>query len=117
MRSHISPGVDEVFGAQCRIGSQKLIFAHAQPARLFQHPDWNAGANDARFATANSRGRIDSGKRIVQVLRDEAQQLRLLGATEGWKQFLDFKSYAVLSLRDFMVGPRRLERRTSTVSR
>jgi hypothetical protein len=22
-------------------------------------------------------------------LRDEAQQLRLLGTTEGWKQFLD----------------------------
>src|SRR5450756_1212149 len=89
MRSHVSPGVDEVFGAQCRVGSQKLIFAHAQTARLFQHPDGNTRANDARLATANSRGRIDSGRRIVQVLRDEAQQLRLLGTAEGWKQFLD----------------------------
>lgn len=89
MRTHISPGVDEVLGAQCRIGTQKLIFAHPQPARLFQRPDWNSGANDARLATANSRGRIDSGKRIVQVLHDEAQQVRLLGATEAGKQFLD----------------------------
>src|ERR1039458_1865055 len=89
MRSRISPGVDEVFGAQCRLRSQKLIFAHAQTARLFQHPDWNAGANNAGFAAANPRGRIDSGKRVIQILRDEAQQLRLLGTAEGWKQFLD----------------------------
>ena len=89
MRTYISPGVDKVFGAQRRIGTQKLIFADPQPARLFQRPDWNAGANDAGFATANSWGRIDSGERIIEVLHDETQQVRLFGATEAWKQFLD----------------------------
>src|ERR1035441_2651213 len=89
MRPRISPGVDEVFGAQCRIRSQELILAHAQTARLFQHPDWNAGANNAGFAAADPRGRIDSRERIIQVLRNQTQQLRLLGTTEGWEQFLD----------------------------
>src|SRR5450759_4430181 len=89
MPSRICPGVDEVCGAQRRIRSQEFILAHAQSARLFQHPDWNAGAHNARFTAANSRSRIDSGKRVIQILRDEAQQLRLFGTTEGWKQFLD----------------------------
>ena len=89
MRSRISPGVDKVLGAQGRIGSQELIFAHAQTAGLFQHPDGNAGAHNARFTAANPRGRIDSGKSVVQILRDEAKQLRLFGTTEGWEQFLD----------------------------
>ena len=89
VRAHIGPGVDKVFGAQCRIGAQKLIFADPQAARLFQRPDWNAGANDARFATADSWGRVYSGKRIIQVLHDETQRVCLLGATEAWKQFLN----------------------------
>ena len=89
MRTRVGPRIDQVFGAQRRIGSQERIFAHPQAARLFERPDWDAGANDARFATANSRSRIDSGKRIIQVLRDEAKQLRLFGAAEGWKPILD----------------------------
>jgi hypothetical protein len=68
---------------------QKRIFADPQPAGLFQRPDRNAAANDARFATANSWGRIDPGERIIEVLHDETQQECLLAATEAWKQFLD----------------------------
>jgi len=89
MRANISPGVYEVLGAQCWIGAQKFLLANPQAARLFQSPDWNAGANDARFTAANSWGGIDSGERIVEVLHDEAQQVRLFSSAKAWEQFLD----------------------------
>ena len=51
--------VDQVGRAESRIGSRDLGLAQAEASVLFEGPDRDAGAGDARIAAADARRRLD----------------------------------------------------------
>jgi hypothetical protein len=87
MRPHIRPCVRKVFGAQCRIGLQKLRLTCSKPPCPFEEPHWNSRPHNARFTSAYISSALDSRKGIADIARRPLQQLRLFGTTKFAEQF------------------------------
>ena len=64
--------------------------AGAEPPGLFQNPDGNAGADDARFAAGHAGLGFDVGEGVAQIAHDPLQELRFLGAGQSSQQFFGF---------------------------
>ena len=71
----VSPGVGEVLGAEGRVSLKELLFSSTQAPGLFEKPDGNPGADEARFPATDLRAGIDAGEVVVQVLDDPLQKL------------------------------------------
>jgi len=50
----VAPRLDQILGAQGRIGLEKVGLAGPSPSRLHQQPDGDSGANDARLTPAHA---------------------------------------------------------------
>ena len=82
MGAGISPRVHEVFGAQRWICSEQSLLRSALTTSLFEEPDGNARANNARFASADAWYGVYAGERIAQILDHPFQNLRLFSGRQ-----------------------------------
>lgn len=86
MRSHIRPRIRKIFGAQSRIGLQKVRLTGSKPPRLFEQPYRDAGANNARFASAHISATLNSGKSVSDIARRPLKQLCLFRGSQFAEQ-------------------------------
>lgn len=87
MRTHVSPGISEIFSAERRIGAQQFGFGNAQSSRLFEHSNGTSRPHDARLAVADAGATFDAGESVAQIVGRPTQQLRFLGAREFGEDF------------------------------
>ncbi len=82
----IRPGVGQVLSAQPRVAAQKLGFAGAKLACLYQEPDGHACAHNTRFASAYTRCAVDPRKSVAQITGSPLKNARFLTTGQVFKQ-------------------------------
>lgn len=88
------PSVRQILRVQCWVSLQQFRFACSETPGLFQEPDGNTCADNARFAAADIREAFHTGKRIAEIMGDPLQELRFLPAYQVWEQSFRFLNCA-----------------------
>jgi hypothetical protein len=80
MSARVVPRIHKILRTQGRIGGQQSLLGGAQPPRLFEQPDGDAGPDDTRFTPTDVVARIDPGEGVTKILNYPLQDLRFLAS-------------------------------------
>src|SRR5579872_2666438 len=86
MAADIGPCTGQILRAETRKAAKDVGLARAQSPCLFEQPDRNSCADDARLAAADARYAFNSRCGVPKVAHYQLQQLRLFGAGHSGKQ-------------------------------
>lgn len=67
VRAYVGPRVDEILSSQARLRTKQVRLARSDSPCLFEKPDGNPRAHDARFAAAYTWVRVDVRERVSEV--------------------------------------------------
>src|SRR4030042_5530157 len=84
----IGPRISQILSPQGRITPKQICFCCFQLSGSHQNPNWDTGANDARFPSANARQPFDAGKGFTQVARHPLEELRFFSPCHLREEFL-----------------------------
>jgi hypothetical protein len=89
MRARIGPSVYQILCSEMRVCTEQGLLARAQATGLLKQPNWNTGANDARFTAAHIRSPVDTWKIVIKLPNHPLENLSLLPTGESRQHFLE----------------------------